>query len=73
VVVKDGADVRAYSAVCPHQGCLVDSVASGAISCPCHGSQFSTSDGEVIRGPARRGLAAATATVDGDEVVVTVT
>ncbi len=72
VVVKDGADVRAFSAVCPHQGCTVDSVADGAISCPCHGSQFSTADGGVIQGPATRGLAVATASVDGDEVVVTV-
>jgi Rieske Fe-S protein len=72
VVVKDGGEVRAFSAVCPHQGCLVDSVAAGAISCPCHGSQFSTTDGAVIQGPATRGLAAETATVEGDEVVVTV-
>jgi Rieske Fe-S protein len=72
VVVKDGSEVRAFSAVCPHQGCLVDSVADGAISCPCHGSQFSTADGGVIQGPATRGLAVETATVEGDEVVVTV-
>ena len=72
VVVKDGGDVRAFSAVCPHQGCNVNSVSDGAISCPCHGSQFSTSDGSVLRGPATRGLASATATVDGNEVVVTV-
>ena len=72
VVVKDGGDVRAFSAVCPHQGCLVDSVSDGTITCPCHGSQFATSDGGVIRGPATRGLAAVTASVEGDEVVVTV-
>ena len=39
------------SAVCPHQGCLVNEVADQVIVCPCHGSQFSITDGSVVQGP----------------------
>src|SRR5438445_330336 len=42
----------AFSAVCTHQGCTVDSVANGTINCPCHGSKFKIADGSVATGPA---------------------
>jgi Rieske Fe-S protein len=71
VVVKTGGTVKAYSSVCTHQGCTVGSVANDVITCPCHGSEFSSSDGAVVRGPARTPLPAATATVQGDTVTVT--
>ncbi len=47
----------AYNAVCPHMGCTVGySTASEIIVCPCHGSEFQVSNGDVIQGPATRGL-----------------
>jgi len=66
VVTRPSAsEVRVLSAVCTHQGCLVDSVANGTISCPCHGSAFSLT-GDVTSGPATRPLPAkAFAVVDG--------
>jgi thiosulfate dehydrogenase [quinone] large subunit len=47
----------AYNAVCPHMGCTVGySTATEIIVCPCHGSEFQVSDGDVVQGPATRGL-----------------
>jgi thiosulfate dehydrogenase [quinone] large subunit len=46
-----------YDAVCPHAGCTVGYAASQKLFvCPCHGSQFQIATGEVISGPAPRGL-----------------
>ena len=47
---------KAFSAVCPHEGCTVSEIKGGDMICPCHGSRFRITDGEVIRGPARQGL-----------------
>jgi Rieske Fe-S protein len=71
VVVQPSAGVfRAFSAICPHAGCTVDSIDGSTITCPCHGSQFNLADGAVVRGPAQSGLTALTATVKGADVVV---
>lgn len=48
---------RCFTAVCPHQGCLVNKVEGGTIDCPCHGSKFQVADGAVAHGPATRPLA----------------
>jgi Rieske Fe-S protein len=46
----------AFTSVCTHQGCQVKQVTAEAIICPCHGSEFSVSSGEVINGPAEEPL-----------------
>ncbi|MEW2415591.1 Rieske (2Fe-2S) protein [Streptomyces sp. NPDC046866] len=48
---------RCFTAVCTHQGCLVNKVENGTIDCPCHGSRFRVTDGAVTHGPATRPLA----------------
>lgn len=58
-------EFTAYSAVCPHQGCLVSSVADATITCRCHGSEFKLADGSVIQGPAATGLAEQKVVDDG--------
>jgi Rieske Fe-S protein len=56
VVVKEGDQVRAYSAKCTHQGCIVSSVKGGTINCNCHQSKFAIATGEPVDGPAPRAL-----------------
>ncbi|WP_034269164.1 Rieske (2Fe-2S) protein [Haloechinothrix halophila] len=45
-------EYQGFSAVCTHQGCIVDKVEGGTINCACHGSKFNVADGSVAQGPA---------------------
>lgn len=58
----------AFSSKCTHAGCAVADIVNGSITCPCHNSAFSVSDGSVQKGPAARPLPAARITVEGDSI-----
>jgi nitrite reductase/ring-hydroxylating ferredoxin subunit len=60
---------RGLSAVCTHQGCLVNEASDGPIDCPCHGSQF-TLDGADANGPAEEPLAARPIIVKDGQIVL---
>jgi len=64
--LADGS-VVAYSAICTHSGCTVQySATQKEIICPCHGAVFDpVHNAQVVRGPARRPLAAISVQVDG--------
>lgn len=70
VVQPTAGEYRAFSAICPHQGCPVRTITETEIVCPCHSSRFSTSDGSVMSGPAEEGLAPRTVEVAGDQLSV---
>jgi Rieske Fe-S protein len=71
-VVKRGSTVVAFSAVCPHLGCLVDKQREGpGFSCPCHTSRFGP-DGAALSGPAPRGLDPLPVRVENGRVLVQV-
>lgn len=61
---------KAFSAVCPHQGCLVSAIENGQIQCPCHASRFAITDGAVLGGPAPTGLPTEKVTVARATVTV---
>lgn len=73
LLVKRGAEVRAFSSRCPHLGCRIARVEGEQLVCPCHGSRFAL-DGRRLSGPAAadlRPLAMAERPDDGRiEVVV---
>jgi Rieske Fe-S protein len=52
VLTNAGGAIHGFSAICTHQGCMVNAVSGGVISCPCHGSRFDARTGAVVGGPA---------------------
>jgi Rieske Fe-S protein len=49
-------------------GCIVSQINDGTIDCPCHGSQYSITTGDVVAGPAPRPLPAEQFKVSGDSI-----
>jgi thiosulfate dehydrogenase (quinone) large subunit len=57
VIQQVAGEFVAFDAVCPHAGCTVAYQSlTKIIACPCHGSEFNPKTGNVVRGPATRGL-----------------
>jgi Rieske Fe-S protein len=56
VVQPTRGNFAAFSAICTHAGCEVSRATAQAIICTCHGSEFSTANGDVLAGPASRPL-----------------
>lgn len=68
VCQPEAGTFKAFSSVCTHKGCDVSEFAKDTITCKCHGSQFSTTDGSVKGGPAQKPLPEVKITVDGDKI-----
>jgi Rieske Fe-S protein len=66
VLVHTKNGYSAYVAICTHEGCQVAPLSTGQLGCPCHGARFDATNGEVIRGPARRPLSPVAILVDND-------
>jgi Rieske Fe-S protein len=72
VVRLSQTEVRAFDAVCTHLECRVAWLSrTSSFNCPCHGSRFSQ-DGQVLLGPAKRGLTRYDASFDGRTVVLSI-
>jgi Rieske Fe-S protein len=69
-LMRRGAEVTAWSTVCPHLGCAVDRSAGGpGFNCPCHESAFDA-DGRRLTGPSPRDLDVLGTRVDAGVVYV---
>jgi Rieske Fe-S protein len=60
---------HAFTAICTHLGCVVNTVSGGTINCPCHGSKYSIVNGSVVNGPAPLPLAAVSIKVQGTSII----
>lgn len=70
----DGENFRAFTNVCPHSACdrnWTYNNSSQRLTCTCHGSIFSASNGNRISGPATRNLQEFSVSVSGDIITIT--
>ena len=68
VTQPSAGQFKVFSAVCTYMGCIVNQIAEGRIDCPCHGSEYSITDGAVLAGPAPKPLPAKPFKVTGDSI-----
>jgi nitrite reductase/ring-hydroxylating ferredoxin subunit len=71
-VANVGGTLHAFGDTCTHLQC---SLARGdldgtVVTCPCHGSQFDVTNGEVLRGPAQEPVRSYAARVENDALWV---
>ena len=70
MIVNNGGQVTAFSAVCTHLACLVRwEENQKRFHCPCHHGMFDI-NGKVISGPPPRPLDEIKATVRGEDIVL---
>lgn len=69
VTQPKAGEFEGFSAVCTHMGCTVNDISNGLIICPCHGSQYSITDGSVQGGPAPAPLPKKPVSDDGGNIV----
>jgi cytochrome b6-f complex iron-sulfur subunit len=69
IVINDEQGVKAFSAICPHLGCIVawDGAARNIV-CPCHDGRFSASTGAVVSGPPPAPLPPVATTVEDGQI-----
>jgi Rieske Fe-S protein len=72
VARSNSGDFFALSAICPHKGCLVEwNREEDRLICPCHAAYFDLK-GNVLKGPAQRGLQSYTLNRIGDSIYLKV-
>lgn len=71
IIVRQISDseFRAFSAICPHRQCTVE-IMESSLRCPCHGSQFDLSTGQVTLGPASSDLEPLQVSIENNVIVV---
>ena len=68
-VTKSGSTIIVVSAICTHNGCIVEAVGK-ELGCPCHGSAFNPTTGAVIQGPAQSALKKYAVTEDAGSIFI---
>ena len=71
-IASVGGQLHAFDDTCTHRAC---SLAKGkldgtTVTCPCHGSQFDVTTGEVLRGPAHQAVRSRLVQMEGESLLV---
>src|SRR5688500_7275042 len=71
-IASVGGQLHALDDTCTHRAC---SLAKGkldgtTVTCPCHGSQFDVTTGEVLRGPAQQPVRSRLVQMEGESLLV---
>ena len=71
-IANVGGQLHAFDDTCTHRAC---SLAKGkldgtTVTCPCHGSQFDVTTGEVLRGPAEQAVRSRLVQIEGESLLV---
>ena len=71
-IASVGGQLHAFDDTCTHRAC---SLAQGkldgtTVTCPCHGSQFDVTSGEVLRGPAQQPVRSRLVQTEGESLLV---
>ncbi|GAA2913726.1 Rieske (2Fe-2S) protein [Streptomyces mexicanus] len=70
VVSRDaGGALKAFSTICTHAGCAINKLQGTTLICPCHGSRFDATTGQVVQSPATEPLAALPVRADAGKVI----
>lgn len=72
LLTRVGEQLHAIDDTCTHAGCSLGAgrLDDTVVTCPCHGSQFDVTTGQVVRGPAQRPVRHRAVTVSGGDVLV---
>ncbi len=70
ITVRKGDKIKILSSTCTHLGCRITKQQNDMLVCPCHGSRFSSSTGNVLAGPAEKKLKELEFTQSGNQIIV---
>ena len=70
-VANSGGQLYAFDDTCTHMGCSLSHghLDGTTVTCPCHGSQFDVTSGNVLRGPAQRPVRSRAIQVEGEALL----
>ena len=71
-IANVGGQLHAFDDTCTHRACsLAKGTLDGTtVTCPCHGSQFDVTTGEVLRGPAQQPVRSRLVQIEGESLLI---
>ncbi|XUX00705.1 MAG: Rieske (2Fe-2S) protein [Dehalogenimonas sp.] len=74
LIANIGGKYYAINNVCTHMGCTLSNgtLKGNQVQCPCHGSTFDVTTGELVHGPAKKPEPSYKVTVEGEKITVDV-